>query len=90
LHAQIEKKTLLIGGNESMIISSSGNSFVNVNPGAGVFIYNKICMGASASFILLNEDVFWCAAPFGRYYFSPQKIKSIFASLYVSLKSRYF
>jgi hypothetical protein len=79
-NAQIERKTILLGGNASMIASTSGNSFFNFNPGAGIFINDKMCVGASASLMLFNEDFFWGAAPFVRYYFSPKKAQSIYVT----------
>ena len=78
--AQIERKTLILGGNASMIASTSGNSFFNINPGAAVFINDKMCIGASTSLMFFNEDFYWGAAPFTRYYFTPKKAQSIFAS----------
>ena len=78
--SQIEKKTMLLGGNASMIASTSGNSFFNFNPGAGFFINDHICIGASASLMFYNEEFYWGAAPFTRYYFTPKKTQSVFAS----------
>lgn len=78
--SQIETKTRILGGNASMIASNSGISFFNFNPGAGFFINDHICIGASASLLFFNEDFYWGAAPFGRYYFTPKKTQSVFAS----------
>jgi hypothetical protein len=78
--SQIETKTRILGGNASMIASTSGNSFFNFNPGAGFFINDHICIGASASLLYFNQDFYWGAAPFGRYYFTPKKTQSVFAS----------
>ena len=78
--SQIEKNTMLLGGNASMIASTSGNSFFNFNPGAAFFINNHLCIGASASLMFFNEEFYWGAAPFTRYYFSPKKTQSVFAS----------
>ena len=71
---------MLLGGNASMIASTSGNSFFNFNPGAGFFINDHLCIGASASLMFFNEEFYWGAASFGRYYFTPKKTQSVFAS----------
>ena len=66
---------MLLGGNASMIASTSGNSFFNFNPGVGFFINDHICIGAWASLMFFNKDFYLGAAPFTKYYFNPKKRK---------------
>jgi hypothetical protein len=77
--AQIEKRTILLGGNASMVASIYGNSFLNCNPNVGIFINDNVCLGATTSIMLFNEEFFWGAAPFARYYFSPKKTQSFYS-----------
>jgi hypothetical protein len=78
--AQIEKKAVMLGGNASIMASTGGSSLFNFNPSAAVFVNNKMAVGVSGFLMLLDGDFYWGAAPFSRYYFSPQKSQSFFVS----------
>ena len=78
--AQIEKKAVMLGGNASIMASTGGSSLFNFNPSAAVFINNKMAVGVSGFLMLLDGYFYWGAAPFSRYYLSPQKSHSVFIS----------
>jgi hypothetical protein len=77
--SQIEKKKLLIGGYASIGYYDK-DFYLNMAPNGGYFFTDNICAGASIPMIYVYERIQWGIAPFGRYYFSPGKKQSLFAS----------
>lgn len=85
--SQIEKKTMLVGGNASATFSTAETSFFIFNPSAGIFVNDKVCLGASAPLMFIDETFYWGINPFARYYFSPKKSQSLFTSVSVGLSN---
>jgi hypothetical protein len=78
--SQIEKGTILLGGHATMKASTSGGLYFSFNPNSGFFLTDKICIGASIPLIYMDNEFLWGVTPFGRYYFTPDKAQSVFAS----------
>jgi len=78
--SQVEKGTMLLGGNATIKASTSNGLNFTFNPNSGYFLTDKICIGASIPLIYLDEYFYWGVTPFGRYYFTPDKVQSVFAS----------
>jgi opacity protein-like surface antigen len=77
VNAQTDKGTTLLGGNISFQ-TSDGTTVFSANPNIGVFVSNKIALGAQ--FNLLTGDSFsaWAIGPFIRGYFGGNDKGKIF------------
>jgi len=79
--SQVEKGTILLGGYATIKASTSEGLYLNFNPNSGFFLTDKICIGASIPLKYLSNGFYWGVTPFGRYYFTPHKVQSVFASM---------
>jgi hypothetical protein len=75
--AQTSKSTWLIGGSASFQ-SSNGSSALILNPNAGVFIKDKLALGAEGLLTTSGGFTSWAIGPYLRKYFAPTEKGSLF------------
>lgn len=76
--AQTEKGTLLLGGNIGFQ-SSNGSSLFMANPNVGLFVANKIAVGAEIKLTAGEGLTVWSVGPFVKPYFAQTEKGAFFA-----------
>ncbi|HEY4785625.1 MAG TPA: hypothetical protein VIH57_06235 [Bacteroidales bacterium] len=87
--SQIEKHTLLLGGNASLNFNDAymDNPVFYANPNTGLFLTDRLCLGVSLPLLYTSGDLYWGLSPFGRYYFNPKGSRSLYLSASVGITS---
>lgn len=76
--AQTEKGTLLLGGNIGFQ-SSNGSSVFMANPNVGLFVADRIAVGAEANLTAGEGVTIWAVGPYVKPYFAQTQNGAFFA-----------
>lgn len=83
-NAQTEKSTILAGGSLALQ-ATSGSTVFQASPNLGIFVANKIAIGAEFNLLTTSSFTSWSIGPYGRVYFAGDSKGSFFGQLGVAI-----